>query len=337
MSRWKKGAAVIAVVGGLGVLGVGGLVGYAALTADSKLSFPDAEGPDITASTDPEVIAQGRYLVHGPAHCSQCHSTGDRNHPELIPTAPLSGGLAFEMGPIAARYARNLTPDETGIANLTDAQLARAIRTGVMHDGEISIFMRLSIAELSDQDLTAVISYLRSLEPIRNEVPPGEFFLLGKVLITYAFPPILPRDKVGPAHVGAADEPTVERGRYLAEHVMACALCHTAMDPTTFAFVGEPFAGSLPDVSHGEDSDMEFVAPNLTSDPTGVLARLDEDAFVARLKSGRVFTSSVMPWENFQAATEDDLRSVYRYLQTVPPVANDVGPTYRKQGWEPEG
>jgi hypothetical protein len=109
------------------------------------------------------------------------------------------------------------------------------------------------------------------------------------------------------------------------------------MDPMSFQFVGEKGAGSLPEASHGEDADMEFVAPNLTSHPAGVTGRLSEDEFVARLKGGRVFDSSIMPWENFALTTEIDLRSVYRYLRTLPPVDNDVGPSYRPIGWTPDG
>jgi mono/diheme cytochrome c family protein len=324
---------------GIGGAGVAALVGYAQLTAESKLYFPDTPAPDLQASADPEVIARGKYLVHGPAHCAQCHSTGDREHPEKIRTSPLSGGLAFEMGPMATTWGRNLTPDpETGIGRRTDAELARTIRTGVLPDGNLSIFMRYSIAELSDEDLVAVISYLRSVEPVKNEVPEGEWYLLGRLVVTYAFPDMKPRALEGPEHVPPSDEPSVERGEYLVEHVMVCAGCHTQFDMATFEPNGPKLGGSLTaEPSHGKDSDMEFAAPNLTSHPTGITGKLDEDAFVARMKAGRAYASSIMPWENFQDTTEADLRSVYRYIRTVPPVDQDVGPSYRKIGWTPDG
>ncbi len=53
---------------------------------------------------------------------------------------------------------------------------------------------------------------------------------------------------------------------------------------------------------------------------------------MARLKAGRVHASSIMPWEGFQLTTETDLRSVYQYLRSLPPVDNDVGPTYYPAG-----
>jgi mono/diheme cytochrome c family protein len=318
------------------LVAAGGAVGYASSTAESKLQFPDTPAPALAASTDPAVIEQGRYLVHGPAHCAQCHSTDDREHPEKITDAPLDGGLEFAMGPLGTRYGRNLTPDATGIGDLTDEQVARTIRTGVLHDGELSFFMRFSAARLSDEDIVAVLSYLRSLEPVANEVPRGEWKLFGKVLLTYAFPPMAPRSQEGPDHVPAGDGPSLERGEYLAEHVMVCTTCHSEFDMTKFEVTGPKAGGSLPDPSHGSDTDMEFVAPNLTSHETGYTGKVSEDEFLARIRSGRTYPSSIMPWENFGAVTDDDLRSVYRYLKSLPPVDNDPGPSYRKQGWTPE-
>ncbi|TAK55903.1 MAG: hypothetical protein EPO25_02425 [Gammaproteobacteria bacterium] len=214
------------------------------------------------------------------------------------------------MGPLGTRYARNLTPDrETGIGAQTDAQLARALRTGVMHD-----------------------TYLRSLEPIRNPVPRGEWALFGKLLFTYALPRLTPRPVDGPPAVPAGDSPTIERGAYLAKHVALCLRCHAAVNPRGFDPGGPPGGGGLPGPSHGEDRDMEFVAPNLSSHTTGYTGRVSEDEFVQRLRAGRIHASSLMPWESFAATSEVDLRSIYRYLKTLPPVDNDVGPTYRKRG-----
>lgn len=309
-------------------------VGFAVLTAEKKLYLPDTPYPKIAAVSDPEVIARGKYLVYGPAHCAQCHSTDDRTKPEQVKTEPLHGGLEFAMGPIATTYGRNLTSDEkTGIGKLTDEQIARTVRTGVLPDGSVSFFMRLACARLADEDLVAVVSYLRSLEPIEREVPAGEWHLLGKVLLKYAFPAFDARPVEGPVYAAASEEPTVDRGRYLADEVMLCADCHTAMDSMTFAFVGPKAGGGIPEPSHGADSNKEFVTPNLTSHPTGVTGRMDEEQFLARMKAGRALETSIMPWEGFQQTTESDLRSVYRYLKSLPPVDNDVGPTYRDVGW----
>jgi len=329
---------LLAVLGilGLGLVGVSSAVALAVATMDGRLQFPDTPSPQLAASTDPVLIEQGRYLVHGPAHCAQCHSTDEREKPELSLTTPLRGGLAFAMGPLGTRYAPNLTPDaETGLGNVSDALVARALRASVTHTGEVSFFMKFAAARLSDHDIVAVLSYLRSLEPVRNEVPQGVWYAFGKVLLRYAFAPLVPSAPEGPAHVPAQAEPSVERGRYLAESVMMCVSCHTEVDMGTMAPSGPLLGGSLPDPSHGMDTAMEYVAPNLTNHPTGIAGRLTEDAFVERMRGGRRHLSSIMPWEAFASTTEGDLRSVYRYIQSVPPVDNDRGPTYRLRGWKP--
>ena len=53
---------------------------------------------------------------------------------------------------------------------------------------------------------------------------------------------------------------------------------------------------------------------------------MSEDDFVGRVRSGRLLPHSPMPWQGFMRLNEDDLRAIYRYLKTVPPVNRDVGP-----------
>jgi hypothetical protein len=68
-------------------------------------------------------------------------------------------------------------------------------------------------------------------------------------------------------------------------------------------------------------------APNLTSDPkTGRIGVMSEEQFLQRMKAGRVYDLSPMPWNAFAKLEEDDLRAMYRYLRTVPKVERDMGP-----------
>jgi hypothetical protein len=53
---------------------------------------------------------------------------------------------------------------------------------------------------------------------------------------------------------------------------------------------------------------------------------MTEDQFVARFRQGRVVPGSPMPWQAFSKLNDDDLRSIYRYLRTVPAVKRDNGP-----------
>ncbi len=53
---------------------------------------------------------------------------------------------------------------------------------------------------------------------------------------------------------------------------------------------------------------------------------MNEDQFMARFRQGRLIPGSPMPWQGFSRLAEDDLRAIYRYLKSVTPVKNDVGP-----------
>jgi hypothetical protein len=75
----------------------------------------------------------------------------------------------------------------------------------VGHSGELSFFMLLSAAKPADEDIVAILSYLRSLPPVDKAVPAGEWYLFGKVLLTYAFAPMQPAESTGP--------PSSRRGR----------------------------------------------------------------------------------------------------------------------------
>jgi len=177
-----------------------------------------------------------------------------------------------------------------------------------------------------------VVAYLRSEAPVAHAVPRVAWSAVaGSVL------PLLhlePRAIEGPRGAPANPEPSVARGEYLAEHVCRCVGCHTKLDPATAQPIGAKAAGSLPLPSQGPDLGKVFVAPNLTSDPqSGVTGKLGEDQFVARMQAGRTHASSSMPWESFATnTTESDLRSIYRYLRTLPAVYADVGATYRDRG-----
>ncbi len=314
------------------LLAIAGFVFFSVRSTNAKMSYPDEPGPAVTASQDPAVIERGRYLVYGPAHCSQCHGDYPRERPqENTSTVPLSGGFEFAMGPIGTTWSANLTP--SGIGGLSDAQVARAITTGVQHDGQLSILMRYSAANLSLEDLTAVLSYLRSLAPVPRDVKRGSLTLLGKV--AFAGFALSPDRKPLPAHVAEGTEPTLERGGYLAENVTLCVACHSTYDPSTFEPTGPKAGGGTAEASHGPDKDKEFAPPNLTSSPKGITGKMSEDEFVMRIKSGRAYPSSIMPWENFGRMTESDMRSIYRYLKSLPPVDKDTGPSYRDVGWKP--
>jgi mono/diheme cytochrome c family protein len=297
--------------------------GAAFIASRQHLTF-DAPYPEVTASSDPAVIERGRYIVRDVAPCAACHGDpAQRAAYAKGADVPLIGGFVFDIPP-GKFYPRNLTPDTaTGLGNVPDRAIARALRYGVGHDGR-ALLPFMEMQGLSDDDLQAVVSYLRTQPPVRNPVPAHQYTLLGKVVKATAL-----AKPVGPAATPLVRAPrgaSVETGRYLVESVALCWACHTQRSQATGALTGPRFGGST-GFTESDDPRRSWSPPNITSDgETGRLGRLTEDQFVARFRQGRVIPGSPMPWQAFSRLAEDDLRSIYRYVKTVPPVKNDVGP-----------
>ncbi|HEX2616546.1 MAG TPA: cytochrome c, partial [Flavobacteriales bacterium] len=196
----------------------------------------EAPLPDLHASTDSLIIARGDYLVNGPAHCSGCHTDNAHEAAYLSGEAvPMHGAYEFKL-PVGSVFSRNITNDaEHGIGRLTDPEIARTLRYGVGSDGR-AIFDLMPFYMMSDEDLTAVISYLRTVPGDPNEVPPNDLNFVGKAVNAFMIKPMGPLDVQRP--VGLKPDTTVIYGEYLANSVANCAGCHTARDLMTGAFTG---------------------------------------------------------------------------------------------------
>ena len=145
-------------------------------------------------------VARGQYLVTI-AGCNDCHTPlkmGPKGpepdfsrmlsgHPEQLsmPPAPklpegpwMWSGAATNTafaGPWGVSFARNLTPDKlTGIGIWDEKMFIKTIRTG-RHWGVARPILPpmpwFNYAKMSDDDLRAVFAYLRSIKPVRNQVP----------------------------------------------------------------------------------------------------------------------------------------------------------------------
>jgi mono/diheme cytochrome c family protein len=244
--------------------------------------------------------------------------------------------MAFPLGPLGVVYSRNLTPDlETGIGHYTDGQLARMMRWAVRPDGRASIAPMMPFGDMSDEDIVAIISYLRAQPAVRNEVPANEWTLLGKVIKSFV-PTALPRQIVRPAAVTPAQAPTRERGEYLARYVGNCVGCHTPRNGLTYLPTGPEFAGGFeiePVRIPSADQHVFFRSPNLTPSQGSALLKFpDRETFIARFKrGGRQHEGSPMPWEAFARMSEADLGALFEYLRSLPPTPGPTGdPTFRK-------
>jgi mono/diheme cytochrome c family protein len=301
------------------------VAGFAIYVGSRQHLTFDAPYPEVAASTDSAVVARGRYVVYRLANCWMCHGDPARQADTTGVAIPLSGGYEWKIPP-GEFYARNITPDSTtGIGTFSDKAIARALRYGVGHDGR-ALLPFMEVQGLSDEDLTAIVSYLRTTSPVQNAVPPHHYNLLGKaVKATVLAKPVGPKEtplKVTP------HGPTLENGRYLVESVANCWACHTQRNEATGALTGPRFGGAT-GFKEPSDPDHVWQPPNITSDPeTGRLGKWSEDEFVARFRLGRIYPKSPMPWQSLKRLDEDDLRAIYRYLKSVPPTHRDVGAPY---------
>lgn len=126
----------------------------------------------VAAPASEATAARGEYLVRSVMACTDCHTPLDPASGAADFSRFLAGGYPYE-GPWGIVYSANLTPDEaTGLGTWSDDEIVRSIRTGVRADGRILLLMPwIEYARLSDEDAYAIAAYLRTLEPVENEVP----------------------------------------------------------------------------------------------------------------------------------------------------------------------
>jgi hypothetical protein len=105
--------------------------------------------------------------------CNDCHTPGSLyGAPDT--TRLLGGSDLGWHGPWGVSYPRNLTPDpETGIGSWTEDDIIKAIRTGQRPDGSplLPPMPWPNFAHLTDEDARALAVYLKSIPPVKHQVP----------------------------------------------------------------------------------------------------------------------------------------------------------------------
>lgn len=291
-------------------------------------------GPRARATTNrqfertPERLARGRYLVVGLAGCESCHTPKDwKTHgaPNL-PGMELAGQVLSVPALPGRIVAPDLTPDpETGAASWTDDQIARAIREGIGHDGR-TIFPMMPYSAyrtLSDEDLASIVVYVRSVAPVHNPLPPTKVNFPVNYLIR-----TVPQPLTHPVNGPGPQASPVERGKYMVG--IGCG-CHVPSDQK----------GPIRGLEYGGGEVLtgpwgSVTSANITPDASGI-GYFDEAMFIQALRTGYVKArelSSVMPFGEFTNLTDDDLKAIFAYLRTLPPVRhrvdNSLPPTYCK-------
>jgi mono/diheme cytochrome c family protein len=277
--------------------------GLAALLAASFLLLS-------AGAAQPETPKErGAYLVNGILACANCHTPRDATGP--IPGKVLAGGRVFDT-PVFKTYSSNITPDkDTGIGNWTDAQLKTFMTTGARPSGvPVAPIMPTAFYKvLTSRDLDALVVYLRSVPPVRNEVPPADYRKpFGHQDAPFADKPVTDAEMGDP----------VKRGRYLVT-LGHCLECHTpdvsgAHDYATSAGKGgRNFPGPL-----GESR-----SSNITSHKTSGLGGWTDDEIK------RAFTQGVsrdgrkldppMAFAAYAGISAQDQDAIVAFLRTLPP------------------
>jgi len=311
---WRK-----VVLGAVGLVLVGVVSAVQAVLGWRPLLLGPRARP-LTSQTfeaTPERLERGRYLAVARHGCVFCHSERDWNAPGA-PSIPdrLGAGVVWTAEGMPWLTAPNVTPDkQTGIGGVSDDAVARAIREGIGLDGR-ALFNLMPYEEfrrIPDEDLAAIVVYLRSLPPVRNELPKSRL----------PFPlPLMMRGVPLPleAPVPAPDLATPEkRGEYLLR-TSACHHCHTPMDAQgRFDMTLDMAGGNTFPSPQGT-----IAATNLTVDPTGI-ANYDEATFVTVMKTGKFGTlHAMMPWTAYSGMKDEDLKAIYAHLRTLKPVSHVV-------------
>lgn len=284
MTRGRK----IGVVAGalVGVLAVGVGVVYGVSGAHLSRRWSVTPRP-VTVKSEAATLERGRYLAHHVMGCVECH--GD----------DLGGKVVVDAPPMGLIAAPNLTGD------LSDAAWVLAVRHGVAADGRPLVLMPSEDYQgFSDDDLAALIAYVRSQPKVERVMPPVSLGPLGRLLVANG------ELRLACEHVdhtatppSVTPGPTAEYGRVLGT---VCTGCH---GPT---LSGGPIPGVPPDWP---------AARNLTPDAETGIGRWTEADFVRAMREGKrpdgAAIDERMPWPAYSQLSADDLRALWLFLRAV--------------------
>jgi mono/diheme cytochrome c family protein len=255
-----------------------------------KLHARSAPDPDLKVAGTPEQIQRGQAISDG--FCSACHSK----------TGTLTGGLDIGehfLIPIGTFVSSNLTPAGR-LSRWSDGDIFRAVRNSIDGDERWLIVMSYTNSrKLSDDDIRAVIAYIRSLPAAGKQTPnpPDHLNLLGVMMLGAG---MLPQgNPVSTGIVTAPPKtPTLQYGEYILSY-QDCRSCH-----------GDKLTGGVPGQLGPLGPDLNLVkrwklAEFITTMRTGVDPNGHE-------------LSKQMPWQPIGRMGDEELRAVYEYLTQLP-------------------
>ena len=274
---------------------------------------------DYQVKSSPESVARGRKLAT--VLCANCHMNRE--------TGKLTGirmlDAPAEFGEI---YSQNITQDrEYGIGSWSDAELLYLLRTGIKKDGQYSPPYMAKLPLMADEDINAIISFLRSDDPMVAADPtpdhPTKPSFLTKMLTRVAWKPFpMPADEI---EMPDPDN-SVELGEYLA-HNLDCFSCHSS-DFKTNDFLNPPNSegyfggGNKPLNLEGE----VVLTANLTPEDETGIGSWSKEKFIRAVKYGlkEGEPALVYPMMPYAQLTDEEAGAIYDYLMTIPPINNRI-------------
>lgn len=285
-------------------IGLGSLVGLILLVAlvmffignarlNKTYDFPTS---NIPLPTDEASLEFGKHRAE--VLCAGCHG------PDL-------SGIEnwFSAGPLGTIDSANLTSGEGGFGRETTSveDYVRAIRHGIDPEGK-PLFMPavVSTANLSDEDLAAIIAYVKSVPPVDHITHGRNFTPLTKIMLAAGMLGKLPVESVShEIHITAPPKGVnKEYGEYMVD-TNDCRVCHGPK------LNGGPFP----------DPTITKISPNLTSG--GELAAWTEEQFITTLRTGITpgghnLDNEFMPWKDYSKFYDDELKAIWLYLHSLP-------------------
>ena len=271
-------------------------------------------------ATEQDQLARGKYIFGATGGCG-CHT-----EPKGVVNA---GGRKYD-GPFGTVYSSNITPDaKTGIGSWTDEQIITAIRLGRRPNGEriLPVHPFTSFNGMAEDDLTALVKFLRSVPPVNKPTPPKkitipmfESVFLPAWLMTFASKETPPP---------AAPVSGVARGEYLVRAVGHCGECHTPRSAMTMAVDNSRFLAGNAKKTGPEGQ----ATPNLTPDK-GTGLDWNEEQIVTYLQTGNRPDGDVAGGlmgeviqgtaAGYKDMTKADLQAIARFLKSIPAVKNKI-------------
>jgi mono/diheme cytochrome c family protein len=278
----------MAIGGLLGVIILAYVVMWAVSASRLNRTYEVTAVFNLTIPTDPERIAAGEKLYV--IYCESCHGAN-------------LAGMAFSEDPAFGEiYSANLTAGANGVGRShSDEEIARAIWYGVKPDGAPTVGMPYEFHQaIHVGDMANLIAYLRSAPPVDTAYPAASYGPMLRVMHAANLFPLVAAEKIDgdqppPAIVSPDD--TLAYGGYLA---VFCTACH-----------GPDFAG----IAIAESPSLW---PAIT---TWTETEFVQAVTTGTRPDGHQMDPEQMPWPSFNLYTDEEVRAIWAYLQTVTPVA----------------